>query len=119
VRNRRHVADPPHVDAQRLQRPNRRLAARAGPLDPHFESKDRNVRHDAIRSLLNGFAGAMSLTTAHECGHLGGLGHDTVTPRSIMNVADAKGLDPESGEWIPDHIAQLERTIGREPEPKR
>jgi hypothetical protein len=83
------------------------------------ESKDRNVRHDAIRSLLNGFAGAMSLTTAHECGHLGGLGHDTVTPRSIMNVADAKGLDPESGEWIPDHIAQLERTIGREPEPKR
>ena len=82
-------------------------------------SKEGNIRHDAIRSLVNGFAGAMALTTAHECGHLGGLGHDTVTKRSIMNVVDAKGLDPESGEWIPEHIAQLERSIGREPAPKK
>jgi len=58
----------------------------------------------------------MALTTAHECGHLGGLGHDTVTSRSIMNVVDARGLDPGSGEWIPDHVEPLDRSIGHEPD---
>jgi len=82
-------------------------------------SKERNIRHDAIRSLVNGFAGAMALTTAHECGHLGGLSHDQVTNRSIMNVVDAIGLDPESAEWVPAHRKTLTTSIGRVAAPKK
>ncbi len=78
---------------------------------------EQNLRHDTIRSLIDGYAGAMALTTAHECGHLGGLGHDQVTPRSLMNVVDAVGLQPGAAEWIPDHVNTLEKLLKRVPPP--
>ena len=37
MRNRRDVADRLHLEADRLQRADRRLAAGAGALDAHFE----------------------------------------------------------------------------------
>jgi ABC-type branched-subunit amino acid transport system substrate-binding protein len=76
-------------------------------------SLEQNLRHDRIRSLIDGFAGAIAMTTVHECGHLGGCGHDTTSPRSIMNVAEGGGLEPSWAEWIPAHVRTLELRLGR------
>ncbi len=77
-----------------------------------------NLRGDLVRALQDGYTQAMGLTGAHECGHMFGLGHDTTTPRSIMNVAEAVGLDFEWAEWSPEHAALLEKRLGRAPVPK-
>jgi hypothetical protein len=74
---------------------------------------ERNLRSDGIRSLLDGYTQAFGLTGAHECGHMFGCGHDEKSPRSIMNVAEAVGLDFEWAEWIPDHLATIEQRLGR------
>jgi len=79
------------------------------------ESLEKNLRHDRIRSLLDGLAGAIAMTTAHECGHLAGCGHDTTSPRSIMNVAEGAGLEPAWAEWVPQHVEFLDRRLGRAP----
>lgn len=50
-------------------------------------------RSELIKALINGYAGAMALTTAHEVGHLCGLGHITDDPTGIMNVNEGAGLD--------------------------
>src|SRR5512137_288389 len=57
VRDRRHVRNQIDADAQRGQRPHRRLAPRAGALDAHIEVLDA--------LLLRG-------TASHFGGHLGG-----------------------------------------------
>lgn len=74
-----------------------------------------NLRCDAIRALVDGYSQGLSLTGAHEVGHLCGLGHDTESPRSIMNVAEAVGLDFDWAEWIPAHAKTVESFLGREP----
>jgi ABC-type branched-subunit amino acid transport system substrate-binding protein len=74
---------------------------------------DSNIRHDEIRCLIEGFAGGLSLTAAHELGHLAGLGHDTSSPRSIMNVAEGAGLEPDWAEWVVAHVRTLEARLGR------
>lgn len=79
---------------------------------------DSNLRGDLIRSLQDGYTQAMGLTGAHECGHMFGLGHDVTTPRSIMNVAEAVGLEFEWAEWSPEHAVLLEKRLGRAPVPK-
>jgi hypothetical protein len=76
---------------------------------------DSNLRSDRVRALGDGFTQGFSLTGAHEAGHMFGLGHDELTPRSIMNVVEAVGLDFEWGEWIPDHLKVLEARLGRVP----
>jgi hypothetical protein len=81
-------------------------------------SLPENLRGDTVRALCDGFTQAMSLTGAHECGHMFGLGHDEVTPRSIMNVVEAVGLDFDWGEWIPDNLKTLETRLGRVPAAK-
>jgi hypothetical protein len=78
-------------------------------------SVDENLRGDSVRSLLDGFAGAMGLTGSHELGHIAGCGHDEETPRSIMNVAEGAGLEFEWGEWSPSHVDILEKRLGRIP----
>lgn len=79
---------------------------------------ERNLRGDAIRALHDGFTQGFALTGAHECGHMFGLDHDTTSPRSIMNVNEAVGLDFEWAEWAPEHVKILETRLGRVPVPK-
>jgi hypothetical protein len=79
---------------------------------------ERNLRGDAIRALHDGFTQGFALTGAHECGHMFGLDHDVTTPRSIMNVNEAVGLDFEWAEWAPEHLKLLEARLGRVPAPK-
>lgn len=74
---------------------------------------EENLRVKTLRCLIDGYAGAFALTGAHELGHLAGLGHDESDPRSIMNVAEGAGLRETSACWIPDHVATLERVLGR------
>jgi hypothetical protein len=78
-------------------------------------SLDENLRGDFIRSLQDGYTQGFALTGAHECGHMFGCGHDTVTPRSIMNVAEAVGLDFEWAEWVPEHLKILTNRLERVP----
>ena len=76
-------------------------------------SLEENLRHDSIRALIDGFASAVAMTTAHELGHLAGCAHDRESPRSIMNVVDGGGISPLWAEWIPTHVQKLERALGR------
>ena len=76
-------------------------------------SVEQNIRCDEIASLMDGFAGALAMTGAHELGHLAGLGHDTESPRSIMNVAEGGGLEPDWGHWVPSHVRTLESRLKR------
>jgi hypothetical protein len=80
-------------------------------------SLERNLRSDGIRALLDGYTQAFGLTGAHESGHMFGCGHDEKSPRSIMNVAEAVGLDFEWAEWIPEHLETIEQRLGRVPAP--
>jgi len=79
---------------------------------------EQNLRGESIRALADGYTQAFGLTGAHESGHMFGLAHDTTTPRSIMNVAEAVGLDFEWAEWAPEHVIALEKRLGRSPVPK-
>ncbi|MBL8750823.1 MAG: hypothetical protein JNK78_16805 [Planctomycetes bacterium] len=53
----------------------------------------KDKRSELIRALVNGYAGSMALTLAHEVGHLAGLGHVTDDPVDLMNVNEGAGLD--------------------------
>jgi ABC-type branched-subunit amino acid transport system substrate-binding protein len=59
----------------------------------HGTERKSDLRADFIRSLINAYAGSMSLTAAHEIGHLAGLGHITDDEAGIMNVEEGAGLD--------------------------
>ena len=74
-----------------------------------------NLRADSVRALADGYTQGFALTGSHEAGHMFGLGHDETTPRSIMNVAEAVGLDFEWAEWCPEHVKILETRLGRVP----
>jgi hypothetical protein len=78
-------------------------------------SLERNLRGDAIRALHDGFTQGFALTGSHECGHMFGLDHDEASPRTIMNVAEAVGLDFEWAEWAPANRKVLEARLGRVP----
>ncbi len=78
-------------------------------------SLERNLRGDGIRALHDGFTQGFALTGSHEAGHMFGLGHDEASPRSIMNVVEAVGLDFEWAEWIPENAKTLETRLGRVP----
>ncbi|MCE9636657.1 MAG: hypothetical protein K8T90_13215 [Planctomycetes bacterium] len=73
-----------------------------------------NLRCDSLRALVDGYSQGLSLTGAHEVGHLCGLGHDTESPRSLMNVVEAVGLDFDWAEWIPSNAKTLDTFLGRE-----
>ena len=81
-------------------------------------SLEENLRGDSIRALLDGYTQAFGLTGAHECGHMFGCDHDTASPRSIMNVAEAVGLDFEWAEWVRAHLDILATRLGRVPAAK-
>lgn len=70
-----------------------------------------NLRHDSIRALVDGYASAVAMTTAHEVGHLCGCDHDRESPRSIMNVVDGGGISPLWADWIPKHLAKIAKSM--------
>lgn len=86
---------------------------------PWGESKDRNERSDRIRALVDGYASFFALTGAHEFGHVAGLGHDTESGRSIMNVVEGAGIRETNAWFIPGHRKVLERVLGIVGEKKR
>jgi ABC-type branched-subunit amino acid transport system substrate-binding protein len=84
---------------------------------PFRVERGEHRRPDAIRCLVDGYAGAFALTGAHEIGHLASLDHDTSDPRSIMNVAEGAGLRETQAWFVPSHAAILEKVLGRVPDP--
>ncbi len=65
-----------------------------------------------IQALIDGYAGSMALTTAHEVGHLAGLGHITDDSRGIMNVNEGAGLGYRFGRFSEGSKTKLRRTLG-------
>lgn len=72
----------------------------------------KDKRSELIRALINGYAGSMALTAAHEVGHVCGLDHIDSDPAGIMNVAEGSGVDHRDGHFIPDSLEKLVKRLG-------
>ncbi len=70
------------------------------------------LRMEQLQSLINGYAGGLALTTAHEVGHLAGLPHITSDPRGIMNVNEGGGLDHRLGRFAEENYKRLLQNLG-------
>ncbi|MBL9076901.1 MAG: hypothetical protein JNL08_05325 [Planctomycetes bacterium] len=85
----------------------------------HFGTdRARDKRSELIRALINGYAGSMALTLAHEVGHLCGLGHVTDDPVEIMNVEEGAGIDYRDAHFGADSwnfLAERYGIVGQEP----
>ncbi|MBL8727308.1 MAG: hypothetical protein JNM25_02680 [Planctomycetes bacterium] len=112
----------------------RRTIFQAHALVPPLESADRTYldgsyafgsdlardkRSELIRALINGYAGSMALTLAHEVGHLAGLDHVTDDPVEIMNVDEGAGIDYRDAHFGPNTWAIMERRYGLTEAPGR
>lgn len=73
---------------------------------------EKDHRSELIRALINGYAGSMALTTAHEVGHLFGLDHTTDDPACIMNVNEGGGIDPDDAHFSQSAMALLRKSPG-------
>ncbi|MCA8976640.1 MAG: ABC transporter substrate-binding protein [Planctomycetes bacterium] len=69
-------------------------------------------RSEMIRALINGYAGSMALTLAHEVGHLASLGHVTDDPAEIMNVEEGAGIDYPQAHFGQGSLDILENRLG-------
>jgi hypothetical protein len=72
----------------------------------------KDKRSELIRALINGYAGSMALTLAHEVGHLAGLDHVTDDPAEIMNVNEGAGLDYRDAHFGPGTWAIMQDRYG-------
>ena len=77
----------------------------------------RDKRSELIRALINGYGGSMALTTAHEVGHLCGLGHITDDPFGIMNVEEGAGIDYRDAHFTPGSWETMVQKLGISEEP--
>lgn len=75
-------------------------------------------RSELIRALVNGYAGSMALTTAHEVGHLCALDHVTDDPTDIMNVDEGAGIGYEAGHFGATSYPRLVKRLGLAPAKK-
>lgn len=75
-------------------------------------------RSELIRALINGYAGSMALTTAHEVGHLCTLDHVTDDPADIMNVDEGAGIGHEVGHFGATSYPRLVKRLGLVPAKK-
>jgi len=82
----------------------------------HGTDRKADLRADFIRSLINAYAGSMSLTAAHEIGHLAGLGHITDDEAGIMNVEEGAGLDYREAHFTEFSFGQMADNLGLTPE---
>jgi hypothetical protein len=73
-------------------------------------AKDR--RSELIRALIEGYAGSLGLTTAHEVGHLFGLEHDSGDPHSLMTTDEETGVAPEDAHFSAAALERLRKTPG-------
>jgi len=73
---------------------------------------EKDKRSELIRALINGYAGSMALTLAHEVGHLAGLGHVTDDPVEIMNVNEGSGLDYRDAKFGAASLASMRERYG-------
>ncbi|HGY91616.1 MAG TPA: hypothetical protein ENK43_10640 [Planctomycetes bacterium] len=107
----------------------RRTIYEKDALDPKIEPDDLpyllrsmeelaydKLRMEQLQSLINGYAGGLALTTAHEVGHLAGLPHITSDPRGIMNVAEGGGLDHRLGRFAEESYQRLVQNLGLVPQ---
>lgn len=78
----------------------------------HGTDRALDLRADFIRSLINAYAGSMSLTAAHEIGHLVGLEHITDDAAGIMNVEEGAGLDYRDAHFTEYSFAIMEERLG-------
>lgn len=69
-------------------------------------------RSELIRALVNGYAGSMALTTAHEVGHLCTLDHVEDDPVDIMNVAEGAGIGYEVAHFGATSYPRLVKRLG-------
>ena len=98
-----------------------KLVPPIGPEDQEYldgsyvfgKDRKKNRRSELIRALINGYAGSMALTTAHEVGHLCGLGHVTGNKTAIMDAAEGAGVHHDEAEFCADHVAKLTKRLGR------
>lgn len=72
----------------------------------------RDLRSETIRSLINGYAGSMALTAAHEVGHCAGLGHSTDDPAGIMNVDEGAGIDYPEAHFTNAELDAMRKRFG-------
>ncbi len=106
----------------------RRTIYEKDALDPKIEPDDLpyllrsmeelaydKLRMEQLQSLINGYAGGLALTTAHEVGHLAGLPHITSDPHGIMNVAEGGGLDHRLGHFAEESHKRLLQSLGLVP----
>ena len=73
---------------------------------------ERDKRSELIRALINGYAGSMALTLAHEVGHLAGLGHVDDDPVEIMNVNEGAGLDYRDAKFGTPSLESMAKRYG-------
>lgn len=86
---------------------------------PFGSDPARDKRSELIRALINGYAGSMALTLAHEVGHLAGLGHVTDDPVEIMNVDEGGGIDYRDAHFGANTWAIMVKRYGLVEEPGR
>lgn len=72
----------------------------------------QDKRSELIRALINGYAGSMALTTAHEVGHLCTLDHVLDDPVDIMNVNEGAGIDHSVAHFGASTYPRLVKVLG-------
>ena len=78
----------------------------------HGSDWEKDRRSELVRALIQGYAGSLGLTTAHETGHLFGLEHDSGDPTSLMTIDEERGISPENAHFSEAALELLRRTPG-------
>ena len=78
----------------------------------HGSDWEKDRRSELVRALIQGYAGSLGLTTAHETGHLFGLEHDSGDPTSLMTTDEERGISPENAHFKEAALERLRRSPG-------